>query len=674
MTSTITVSTPEALMAALAAAKGGEVIQLAAGDYGRLLLNNNLRSHSFNFESDVKITAADPNNPPSFSSMRIIGVDHLHFDNINFDYKFNSGDSIRTTAFRVDDSNHFTISNSRFIGDLASGTGTVDDGYPIGKAFSIFKSNNIALIDNEVSHFWKGILVRDATDVVVAGNNVHSLRSDGMNFVNAHNLLIEENQFHNFIRNMEAGDHADMIQFFTDKTDGASSNVIIRSNIFDIGEALRTQSLFMRNEEVDLGRAGKEMYYRNILIENNIITNGHLNGITVGETDGLIIRNNTVLAADGTVPGGAVLPVQTPRIRVSANSENVVIENNITSRITGFNDQPSWFINNNIFVQKNDPTAPNWYGDIFIPASLELQDGRYKPVLIPGSEIDLSGIGSTLSRVDGTLPYVPSPFQPVFPPVQEDGQYWMPDTPSATEPVPPSIGTIRLPNNAPDIAVTEVVASLQQVQTGGDGIAAAIARSSLAPILRSNDLTITFDMTADQAGDRGEIMRIHGNMRVLVQRDGSLSVEFRNTENVPVTITSGDLRVNDGKEYAIAIQLSNNMLSLSVDGQTVGQTSFTGGLRNHGSHDLTFGNSWHSASSFFNGTIENLEFTTTGFRPANAGAEPRPFGTGEALFVPFWVNEVPENLPAGALPEIFTMRAALDPHASFQSFQDGALL
>lgn len=674
MTSTITVSTPEALMAALAAANGGEVIQLAAGDYGRLLLNNNLRSHSFNFESDVKITAADPNNPPSFSSMRIIGVDHLHFDNINFDYKFNSGDGIRTTAFRVDDSNHFTISNSRFIGDLASGTGTVDDGYPIGKAFSIFKSNNIALIDNEVSHFWKGILVRDATDVVVAGNNVHSLRSDGMNFVNTHNLLIEENQFHNFIRNMEAGDHADMIQFFTDKTDGASSNVIIRSNIFDIGEALRTQSLFMRNEEVDLGRAGKEMYYRNILIENNIITNGHLNGITVGETDGLIIRNNTVLAADGTVPGGAVLPVQTPRIRVSANSENVVIENNITSRITGFNDQPSWFINNNIFVQKNDPTAPNWYGDIFIPASLELQDGRYKPVLIPGSEIDLSGIGSTLSRVDGTLPYVPSPFQPVFPPVQEDGQYWMPDTPNATEPVPPSIGTIRLPNNAPDIAVTEVVASLQQVQTGGDGIAAAIARSTLAPILRSNDLTITFDMTADQAGDRGEIMRIHGNMRVLVQRDGSLSVEFRNTENVPVTITSGDLRVNDGKEYAIAIQLSNNMLSLSVDGQTVGQTSFTGGLRNHGSHDLTFGNSWHSAGSFFNGTIENLEFATTGFRPANADAEPRPFSTGEALFAPFWVPEVPDNLPPAVLGSFGASAAALDPHASFQSFQDGALL
>ena len=44
----------------------------------------------------------------------------------------------------------------------------------------------------------------------------------------------------------------------------------------------------MRNEMVDQGKAGLEMYYQNITIENNVIYNAQTHGITVGETTGLI--------------------------------------------------------------------------------------------------------------------------------------------------------------------------------------------------------------------------------------------------------------------------------------------------------------------------------------------------------------------------------------------------
>ena len=51
----------------------------------------------------------------------------------------------------------------------------------------------------------------------------------------------------------------------------------------------------MRNEMVDTGGAGDEMFYRNITIEDNVIYNAQVHGITVGETHGLTIKNNTIL-------------------------------------------------------------------------------------------------------------------------------------------------------------------------------------------------------------------------------------------------------------------------------------------------------------------------------------------------------------------------------------------
>lgn len=85
----------------------------------------------------------------------------------------------------------------------------------------------------------------------------------------------------------------------------------------DIGEGDKTQSIFMRNDLVDRGLAGEEMYYQNILIEGNVILNGHKHGITVGETDGLIIQNNTILS----IGSSDTRYSSTPTINVSGDSK-----------------------------------------------------------------------------------------------------------------------------------------------------------------------------------------------------------------------------------------------------------------------------------------------------------------------------------------------------------------
>ena len=94
----------------------------------------------------------------------------------------------------------------------------------------------------------------------------------------------------------------------------------------------------MRNDVVDKGLAGKEMFYRNVLIEDNRIFNHLTHGITVGETDGLIVRGNSLEAAplDMNNPTtqwfvakwGAQAGISVPKINMSPASTGVVLAGN----------------------------------------------------------------------------------------------------------------------------------------------------------------------------------------------------------------------------------------------------------------------------------------------------------------------------------------------------------
>ena len=154
------------------------------------------------------------------------------------------------------------------------------------------------------------------------------MRSDGFNFADVDNVLIEGNHFESFIGSLDSSDHRDFIQFWTTSTTSPSTNVVIRENLLDVGDGDWTQSIFIRNELVDQGHAGQEFFYSNFLIEDNIIRNTHQHGITVGEVDGLVIRNNTVMEGQGDNTSGT-----TPRINVSEDALNVTITQNIAHDI-----------------------------------------------------------------------------------------------------------------------------------------------------------------------------------------------------------------------------------------------------------------------------------------------------------------------------------------------------
>lgn len=396
----IAVSDAAGLMAALSAASEGTVLVLAPGHYGTLDLYA-ARQPWAAFAGTVTLEAADRSNPPEFSAINLTGVRNLSFDGMVFNYTFKPGETFRAHPFAIQKCSGITISRSRFDGDLASGTDADSDGYGTGIAIAVRDSAGIAFTGNEVFNWHRGGTFGNVDGLKVEGNDIYDLRSDGLDFAAVRNAVIAGNHIHDFRRSKASSDHPDMIQFWTAGTTTPSRDVAIIGNYLDIGGGDETQSIFMRNEVVDHGKAGPEMFYRNIRIEDNLIRNGHLHGITVGESDGLAIRSNTLIQSISVRSGGNVTRVA---INMKEASRNVAISRNVVPRISKL--PAGTIVADNLLIQRDEPFKPNHYSDVFVNAeaagAVTLDDLK----LLPDSEAARLGLGSSLSRFD-THPATP---------------------------------------------------------------------------------------------------------------------------------------------------------------------------------------------------------------------------------------------------------------------------
>lgn len=386
----VRVSSVSELTAALAGSSKGLHIELAAGEYGTLSLRD-LRAPA---NAPLVLRSQNPARPARLTGLQLKDAKNVVFEDLIFDYQFKADDARHLRPFRIRNSTNITIRNVVFDGDLAKGVSPADDGYGYAVGLGVNDSQGVRLENNQFFNFHRGMTIYYSSEVTIAGNDIYAMRSDGINFAQVSKVRIEGNHIHDFATSSKSGDHADMIQFWTKRTKAPSRDIVIRNNVLNSGQGQYTQSIFMRNEEVDQGRAGRAMFYRNITIENNVIINAHLHGITVGETDGLAIRNNTVVRNPASQGGSKNLDLWTPKILVAQTARNVEIVRNVTSAIDGAKNQADWRIANNVLVQDRSRRNPFFYGAVFVPDVLHRQDrlSSFMPLL--GGPLDGAGIGA----------------------------------------------------------------------------------------------------------------------------------------------------------------------------------------------------------------------------------------------------------------------------------------
>lgn len=393
----IPISSPSALVDLLAHAKGGEHVELAPGSYGPLHLTQYVK---FNvaFAAPITITSADPAHPAEFTGLAIRDAKNISFDGVRFTYAFQPGQTVEFPPFEVQHSQNIAFHNCTFTGDLATGATFVDNGFATGIGLSIRTSADVTIEKNDVSRFYRGIVVRDSDRVRVVGNDVHDLRSDGMDFAADQSLAITGNRIHAFEKSVLSKDHADLIQFWTQGTTRPTTDVEITGNILNAEGRGFTQTIFIRNEEVDEGRAGRAMYYRNLTIADNVIINAQIHGIHIGEADGVSIRNNTLIhdaASDGPQQNPQLWR---PRIEVSEKDDNVTITGNAAIRITGPEKRPDWKVTGNVTIQDTDPAAPGYYDRVFLAPHTGNPADITRFTYRPGGPLDGIHAGTPLLR------------------------------------------------------------------------------------------------------------------------------------------------------------------------------------------------------------------------------------------------------------------------------------
>ncbi|MEM1232538.1 MAG: right-handed parallel beta-helix repeat-containing protein [Pseudomonadota bacterium] len=346
-------------LAALLAGPGvaGDTVILAPGPYPALKFSDKT--------APAVLRSEERDAPARIAGLHLIGVRDMTLSGLVLDYRFADGDTRRTRPFVFNRCHNITLRDSRLEGDDARGLGPHADGFGIGIGLSIRDCDGVVLERIHISGFHRGMVVAQTRNVTLRASEVTDVRSDGINFVEVERVLIEGNRIHSFDRSLASSDHADLIQFWTNGTDSPSTDITIRGNLLYSGGGHYTQSIFMRNEMVDTGQAGPEMFYRNVLIEENVILNAHLHGITLGEATGVLIRRNT-LAQNKTSAGESPdRDLWNPMIRVSPVARNVRIFENIAYRVVGHDGQRDWSVRDNFLAQNRSLLEPNHYNTLF---------------------------------------------------------------------------------------------------------------------------------------------------------------------------------------------------------------------------------------------------------------------------------------------------------------------
>ena len=660
----IRVSNDTQLTKAIGDARAGDTLLLAGGDYGLLDLNGNKSGH-LDFGSTVTIRSEDPGDPASFGGLKIRETGNVSIENVRFDFTTDAGTRLNSTPFRVDTSSGITIRDSVFDGDDFKGSDAAHKGFGTGFGLRIIGSDDVTLEGLEFSTFETAISVTGSRNVTLRDSEFRDMSGDATKFSDVQGMLIENNLITQFRANPDNTMHRDMIQFLNPAPATRSTDVTIRGNILDSGTGAWTQSIFINNEAVVKGGAGKASQHQNILVEDNLIYNSQLHGIYVAGTDGVTVRDNTVLH---NIADGDFRNVSVPKINVDGTSSDVEILNNIVNSITNgstLGKRSDWKIADNLFAQRTDPLGANYYQDLFVAAD---RPGAPLEALqaLPGGLIQKLGVGAAMTRFnstpdsltalarhiadggihvfDASLTAGPDGF------VGGAGKYiWdFGDGKSATGRIvthdyatPGDYDVTLTVTHDGKTDVFEAVArdedptllSLRFGKTGLEDVSsydtpvvlrgpaipqkegqfhldddnfAMIDRAQSAHLHALQDFTIEFDIQRDSAsGGTGRIMMIRQSWAVEMTDDGKLVFEVTNNSGKTTELVAKTaIRDTAWHEVSIAYDALDGRASIMIDGKAEGSVAVSGPTPSMSSWGLVIGD---TSRAGFNGNIREVD-------------------------------------------------------------------
>ena len=358
---TITVSTLEELQDTydlLSHQSGGGTILLEPGDYGTWW------QYAYG-EPDgpepVIIKSADPEKPAEFGHIFLRQMENIRIENVVIDGT-EDGVGVTGNDLYIYSSNNIQVVNSVLTFDadnaLKDAGVILQDG-----AVLVRDSDGILFENNYIDGHLHGISVIQTKNADIIGNEVTNVMGDGFRGGGLQNVSISDNYMHTFYGIDQNLAHSDMIQIWGAYSYLLTENLTISGNTL-IADNDASQSIFIRNEE--FGKEGDSTagYYQNITITDNLIYNGHIAGISVSDTEGLVVDHNTLLwNQDATLAKAGEEGVNYEPFIVLRNTLDGTVTNNIVGDI---NVPDGTTVSGNQYVSYEHPSDPMYAGSHFV--------------------------------------------------------------------------------------------------------------------------------------------------------------------------------------------------------------------------------------------------------------------------------------------------------------------
>lgn len=245
-------ATPATLKAHLDAAKGGETIRLAPGDYGVVTFPRRVYSPAITLDAGAA----------SFAGLVLMNTGGV------------------------------TVRGGRIDG-------------PGGRSYgiSIRGADGVRIENMRISGAHRGVVVNESQNVALVGNELTGLISDGINIALSRKVLVQRNTCHDFSPNLAVfdangkklrdGDHPDCIQAWSRPSRPPVSDVQVLDNVMEG----RMQGIFFGNHVRDGIDDGG---FDRVTIRGNRLKVNML-GITLGNARDSVVEDNSVEQFPGPV-------------------------------------------------------------------------------------------------------------------------------------------------------------------------------------------------------------------------------------------------------------------------------------------------------------------------------------------------------------------------------------
>jgi hypothetical protein len=376
----------------LASAQGGEMIYLDPTEQTVELKLDGINSP----KTPVTIKPLKPGANFNISYLKLTKSSNLIFEGLPFSMQRKGAVATGPSNIEITGSQNITFSNCIMKGTATGYISITDINNRSANLSLIRESDGITFTNNDISSYFQGFQFLEVKHITVTGNEIQKIQGDGLRMGGVVDVVISGNSFHDFLGSDQIANHSDMIQLWSTNAVIVSHNILISDNTLNSGEGSATQSIFMRNEQADQPASHDDQFYNNITIENNLIYNGHSHGITVGETNGLTIANNTLLQNPrSTMGNGAKRISWAPGIHIAKRALAVKINNNVTRVVDA---GPDANIYGNLIVDYSSSNQPNSVDQLYIGARY---GGQLPPIalhVLPRGLADVRGLGSTLTK------------------------------------------------------------------------------------------------------------------------------------------------------------------------------------------------------------------------------------------------------------------------------------